>query len=161
MRADLANDTKYSAAAEQLGSVNTLAEGAGSYAAMLIQVGAALAFIVVLILVLAWLGRRLPISALTNNRQLSVQASLALGRKEKVVLLTARGQSFLVGVADGSVALLHAFEHSSEHSQADEKKTATDSVQALSQKPDFSSFLQGLLQKNTDKADKGSSSRVD
>lgn len=75
------------------------------------QMALSLAAVVVMILGLAWLARRmqgLRAGAVAGGEVLRVRASLAVGLKERVVIVEAQGQQFLVGVAPGQVSILKA-----------------------------------------------------
>lgn len=76
----------------------------------LLQMALSLAAVVVMILGLAWLARRMQgLRAGTGGGQeLRMRASLAVGLKERVVIVEAQGQQFLVGVAPGQVSILKA-----------------------------------------------------
>lgn len=66
----------------------------------------ALLLVVALILALAWLLRRLPGGALRPHRDLRVVAQLAVGVRERVVVIAVGEQQFLLGVTAESVNLL-------------------------------------------------------
>lgn len=77
------------------------------HAAPLLQTVLSLAAVVAVILGLAWMARRLRgLREGLGDPALRVQATLAVGLKERVMLIEARGQSFLIGVAPGQVRLL-------------------------------------------------------
>jgi flagellar protein FliO/FliZ len=69
-----------------------------------------------LILGLAWLVSRLRGAGLqaTSGAALRAHAQLALGLKERVVLIEAGGAWLLLGVAPGRVELLHRYESAPE-----------------------------------------------
>lgn len=64
--------------------------------------------VVAVILGLAWMTRRMQLMRGARGSELSVRASLAVGLKERVVILEAAGQQFLIGVAPGQVSILKA-----------------------------------------------------
>jgi|SRR5690554_1859372 len=67
--------------------------------------------VVALILIMGWLARRF--SALGNpgsHGRMKVMASLALGNRERVVLVKVGKQRLLLGVTPGSVNTLHLFD---------------------------------------------------
>ncbi len=68
---------------------------------------AALAVVVALILGLAWLVKRLPGTGLRPLQGLRVVTSLAVGPRERVVLVDVGGQQLLLGVTAHNVTLLH------------------------------------------------------
>lgn len=69
---------------------------------------AALLLVLGLILGLAWLLKRLPGAGLKSLAGLRVVASLAVGPRERVVIVDCGGQQLLLGVTQHSVNLLHA-----------------------------------------------------
>lgn len=68
----------------------------------------ALGVVVALILFLAFLLRKLPGAGLKPLSGLRVVASLAVGPRERVVVVDCAGQQLLLGVTAHSVNLLHA-----------------------------------------------------
>lgn len=77
-----------------------------SGAVPVLQMVLSLAAVVAMILGLAWMTRRMQGLRAAQNPDLRVRASLAVGMKERVVILEAGGQQFLIGVAPGQVNLL-------------------------------------------------------
>jgi len=67
----------------------------------------ALAFVVALILVLAWALKKLPGAGLRPLSGLRVVASLAIGPRERMVLVDCGGQQLLLGVTQHGVNLLY------------------------------------------------------
>ena len=66
--------------------------------------------IVGLILLLAWLARRLNgVSTFNNSGTMRVVSSLAVGPRERVMVIDVAGEQFLIGVAQGSVNGIHHF----------------------------------------------------
>ena len=71
-----------------------------------------LLLIIGLILGLGWLAKRMPgMKRGANAAQLKVVASVALGPRERAVVLDVGGQQLLVGVGQGGVRTLHTLEH--------------------------------------------------
>ena len=79
-------------------------DGAGTVLQMVLS----LAAVVVMILGLAWMTRRMQGLRVSSPQDLRVKATLAVGIKERVVLIEARGEQFLIGVAPGQVRLIQA-----------------------------------------------------
>lgn len=77
-----------------------------SGAVPVLQMVLSLAAVVAMILGLAWMTRRMQGLRAAQHPDLRVRASLAVGMKERVVILEAGGQQFLIGVAPGQVNLL-------------------------------------------------------
>ncbi|MDI3262761.1 flagellar biosynthetic protein FliO [Aerosticca soli] len=69
-----------------------------------------LAAIVALILLAGWLSRRLQARAAPGGRRLRCVESMALGARERVLLLDADGKRLLIGVGAGGVRTLHVYE---------------------------------------------------
>lgn len=104
-----------------LAAAAPLAQAAAPVAREAVQVGhglpstpglggtlAALLLVVGLILGLAWLLKRLPGTGLRPMAGLRVVASLAVGPRERVVIVDCGGQQLLLGVTQHNVNLLHS-----------------------------------------------------
>jgi len=63
-----------------------------------------------IILVSAWLLRRMPGLGQQGSGLLKVRATLSVGLKERVVLVEAAGETLLLGVSPGGVHCLHRFD---------------------------------------------------
>lgn len=72
----------------------------------MVQMVFSLAAVVAIILGLAWMTRRMQGLRATSNAELRVKSTLAVGIKERVVLIEACGQQILIGVAPGQVTML-------------------------------------------------------
>jgi flagellar protein FliO/FliZ len=71
-----------------------------------------LLLVIGLILGLGWLARRMPgMRGGSQSSQLKVVASVALGPRDRAVVLDVGGQQLLVGVGQGGVRTLHTLEH--------------------------------------------------
>jgi flagellar protein FliO/FliZ len=77
-------------------------------AASVVQMVLSLIAVVAIILGLAWMARRMQFARGGAGSELSVRATLAVGIKERVVIVEAAGQRFLIGVAPGQVSILKA-----------------------------------------------------
>ncbi len=74
----------------------------GSAFISLVQTSLSLVFVLAVILGLAWLAKRLKLTPLHRSAELTVLADVAVGPKERVVLLKVGSRQALVGVgADG------------------------------------------------------------
>jgi flagellar protein FliO/FliZ len=69
----------------------------------------ALALVLAAVFALAWLMRCLKSFPTTRQALLRAEAELAVGEKERVVLLAVGQQKWLLGVTAGGITLLHAF----------------------------------------------------
>jgi len=70
----------------------------------------ALALVIGLIFALAWLLRRLPGTGLRPGDGLRVVAGVALGSKERAVVVEINGRQLLLGVTPGSISLLYSLD---------------------------------------------------
>ncbi|TCO79675.1 flagellar protein FliO/FliZ [Plasticicumulans lactativorans] len=73
------------------------------------QLALGLGAVLVLIVVLGWLARRLPMLG-PGRGPLRVAGSLVVGSRERIVLVEVDGERVLVGVAPGMVTRLHVLE---------------------------------------------------
>lgn len=83
-----------------------------SLSTSLFNVFMALTLIVGLILACAWLAKKFKLTGSMHVQGIRALSSLTLGRKEKVVLISVGGKRLLLGVAAGSVNVLHTFDSS-------------------------------------------------
>lgn len=67
----------------------------------------ALLIVLALILALAWLLRRLPVSGMQAQKNLQVVASLSVGPKERLLVIEAGNTQLLIGVTANQISLLH------------------------------------------------------
>lgn len=64
--------------------------------------------VVAIILGLAWMTRRMQFMRGASGNELRVRSTLAVGLKERVVIIEAAGRQYLLGVAPGQVSLIEA-----------------------------------------------------
>ncbi|MEF1288860.1 flagellar biosynthetic protein FliO [Vibrio sp. M260118] len=69
-----------------------------------------LIFVVAFILFLAWLLKRMRLPALANQKGLSVVRQIVVGHKERIVIVQAGEEQFLVGVTAQSIQLISKLE---------------------------------------------------
>lgn len=69
-----------------------------------------LLLVIGLILLCAWMLKRIGGLQSSGGSLLKIRASLAVGVKERVVLVEAAGETLLLGVSPGGVSCLHRFE---------------------------------------------------
>ncbi len=81
--------------------------GTGSH---LLSVTLALGFIVVLILGASWFIRRFGAGGFIQNSQMKILTSLALGTRERLILVDVAGKQLLLGVTATHISCLHEFE---------------------------------------------------
>jgi flagellar protein FliO/FliZ len=71
----------------------------------------ALALVVALILFLAWALKKMRLPMLGGQSDLSILRQLPVGTKERVIIIQAGEEQFLVGVTSQSIQLLSKLEH--------------------------------------------------
>lgn len=69
-----------------------------------------LLLVLVVIFALAWLARWMQGARIARGAAMQLHGGVQIGTKERVVLLQVGDQQFLLGVAPGSVNLLHRFD---------------------------------------------------
>lgn len=87
-------------------AVNAAAHAAGPGAGDVLSVFLSLAFVLALIAGLAFIMRRFNGMGTGMTRDLRVRAGIAVGTRERVLMIEARGRLWLIGVAAGSVRTL-------------------------------------------------------
>lgn len=88
---------------------STVASSHPSTAGNVVSMLGSLALVVALIFALAWLARKLQGLRAVRGDLLQVTGGVSVGGKERVVIVKAGADHFLVGVAQGQVSLLHRF----------------------------------------------------
>lgn len=105
-----------------------------SFGSLLGQMLFALAFIVGLLLLAAWLIKRSGMVQGRFNGQLAVLASVSVGQREKVVLIRVGQTQLLVGVTTSEIRLLHQLEEPIVIDSISEQKPITETfAQKLNQ----------------------------
>lgn len=61
------------------------------------------------ILVLAWLLKRLRVSQALRSQDIKILSSMAMGTREKIVLVEVENKKILLGFAPGNISSLHVF----------------------------------------------------
>lgn len=104
--------------------------------------GAVFALLLVLGLIvgLGWLLRRMPGSGFRPAAGLKLVASLALGPKERVVVVEVNGQQLLLGVTAGGISTLHTLPEPL-------PLTPAPALPNLKQLPNFAQLLSQKLRK--------------
>jgi flagellar protein FliO/FliZ len=105
----------------------------------MLEIVLALAFVLALILAIAWISRRLRIGSHADGL-IRVIAEVSLGQKERAVLLQVDGRRLLVGVASGAVSLLHAAD-----APPDQSTAGSDAPSSLPSTPNFAMLLRRSL----------------
>lgn len=95
----------------------------------------ALAVVLAAVFVSAWMSRRVRGIGNAGGRSLEVLAQLALGPRERAVLLRVGERQLLLGVTPGSVRTLHVLEH------APQAEPDAAPAAAEAQRPSFRALL--------------------
>src|SRR5690348_2049966 len=80
----------------------------------LLRVLLSLAAVIALIFVAGWMSRRLQARNLPGGRRIRCVESMAVGARERVLLIDADGKRLLIGVGQGGMRTLRSEEHTSE-----------------------------------------------
>lgn len=119
------------------------APGVPSIGGGAMQVLLSLAIVLGAILLLGWLARRLRVMPRGRSGALRVVDEVALGAKERAVILEVDGARLVLGVGEGRVALLHRGEVPS--AQADTADAAGSVPSTPTVAPRFADLLQKAL----------------
>ncbi|RCS30605.1 flagellar biosynthetic protein FliO [Rhodanobacter denitrificans] len=76
----------------------------------LLRVVLSLAAVVALIFVAGWLSRRLQVRGRPGGRRIRCVEAMAVGARDRVLLLDADGKRLLVGVGPGGMRTLHVYD---------------------------------------------------
>lgn len=104
----------------------------------------ALLLVLGLILGMAWVLKRLPGSGFRPAEGLRVVASLAVGAKERVVVVDVNGEQLLLGVSPGGVRTLHRLPEPLPQAPA----SSLPNLKQLKNLPDFAQLLAQKLRKD-------------
>ncbi|MBB4124751.1 flagellar protein FliO/FliZ [Xanthomonas translucens] len=104
----------------------------------------ALLLVLGLILGMAWVLKRLPGSGFRPAEGLRVVASLAVGAKERVVVVEVNGEQLLLGVSPGGVRSLHRLPEPLPQAPA----PSLPNLKQLKNLPDFAQLLAQKLRKD-------------
>lgn len=75
----------------------------------IVQIAISLLVVLAAIFVVGWLLRRMKVAPRSRDGHLKVLDEVALGHKERAVVLEADGTRLVLGVGEGRVALLHRY----------------------------------------------------
>lgn len=101
--------------------------------AELLRVVLSLAGIIALIFAAGWLSRRLQGRTAPGGRRIRCVETLAVGARDRVLLLEANGKRLLVGVGQGGMRTLHVYDG--------EITSADDSAPPAAPAPGFAELL--------------------
>lgn len=79
-----------------------------------LQVLFSLVLIVALIVAAAWFVKRLNVSSMKATGSLKIETSLAIGQKEKLLILRVENERILLGITPHHINFLHKLENSTE-----------------------------------------------
>jgi flagellar protein FliO/FliZ len=135
------------AAAEQFAAPETAKAAATSPTAGLAQVTLSLLLVLAAVFAAAWVVRRLRNFGRPGAGAIQIVADIALGTKERAVLIQVGAQQLLVGVAPGRVNTLHVLAEpvrmdDAQRGGAEEEHSPSSSVPP---RPDFKSILKRSL----------------
>jgi len=111
-----------------------------SSAGGVLRVAVALLVVLAAVFAAGWLSRRLRGFGPVRGQELELLAQLPLGPRERAVLLRVGAQQLLVGVAQGSVRLLHVLERPSTAQSVSSVPDASPSAVAV-ERPTFKALL--------------------
>lgn len=116
----------------------TVVQPAVSPVSSLMQVSGALLGIIFLILMAAWVLKRVGFGGKgAPARGLKVSAGATLGPRERIVIVEVEDARLVLGVTAGQISLLHTL-----------PPAAADAVPAASVPPDFASMMKNLLKRS-------------
>jgi len=90
----------------------------------LLQIFTALAGVIALIVIAAWLMRRMGNITGQRNEKMRVVAALSMGARERVVLMQVGEQQLLLGVSPGRINTLHVLDQALDMSSTNHPVTA-------------------------------------
>lgn len=70
---------------------------------------AGLAFVVIIIFLLSWILKKIQTAGFAYNPIMKIVTGMSLGGREKLMIVEVNGRYLLLGVAQGSVTLIHDF----------------------------------------------------
>lgn len=120
----------------------TKAAAAGNSPMVIAQVLIGLAVVTALILVFAWLAKRIGYGGFLPQKNMRVISCLMLGHREKAVLVQVGDTQMLLGVAPGRVSMLHAFEEAVIDPVSEGANTPSGQHTKMS---DFSRYLKEVI----------------
>jgi len=89
----------------------------------LLKLSGGLLLVVVVIFALAWLVKRLNLAQHSQNGLLRIVAGLAVGTKDRIVLLQVGEEQILLGLSPGRIEKLHTLAHPVEIDEATSQST--------------------------------------
>lgn len=115
-------------------------EGAGIPLWSILQTVFALILVIGLMLLTAWLARKLAGERRFGNEAIKIVGGIALGPRERVMLLEIGNEWLVVGVIPGQIRTLHRLP----------KGNIPSTQSPATQNPSFADWLQGISRKHAD-----------
>ncbi|WNO07902.1 flagellar biosynthetic protein FliO [Teredinibacter sp. KSP-S5-2] len=132
---------------------NTVANANYSPKVMVMQMVLGLVVVVACIYGLFWLSKRVGYNKLFRNQSMQVVSSMAVGQRERVVLVKVGDTPILLGVAPGRVSQLHVFDKNDTSvlpkEELDNIAVVSDSSPKV--KGDFANFMKKLMTNGSEK----------
>ncbi len=94
------------------------------------EVMAGLIIILLMIFALAWLVKRMGTGSFLSNQHMKIVASVAMGTRERVVVLDVGGKQVLLGITPQNINTLHVFDEPV-ISESSDDKTESDFAQKI------------------------------
>ena len=105
-----APELKAEAAVPKTPPVNSSSTPSVSTGAFFGEVMAGLILVLLMIFALAWFVKRMGAGSFLSNQHMKIVASVAMGTRERVVVLDVGGKQVLLGVTPQNINMLHAFD---------------------------------------------------
>ncbi|MGB8518210.1 MAG: flagellar biosynthetic protein FliO [Gallionella sp.] len=104
----------------------------------ILQVAFSLLLVLVVIVLVAWLLKRMNVTPSGNGNQLKVLGGIAIGQRERVVLVEIENTWLVVGVGPGQIRTLHTLPKST---------SSNDSVTTPTNTVPFNVWLKKIIEK--------------
>jgi flagellar protein FliO/FliZ len=117
---------------------------------VLLRMSGGLLLVVALVFAAAWGVRRYGRLPTAGNGTLQLLGGIAVGQRERVVLIRAGNERLLLGVAPGRVQMLHALEDEThEAPESVDADATTEVLEPRSEEESFHLKLRGLLKRGS------------
>ena len=109
----------------------------------LLELAAGLMLVIALILLMAWLYRRVGQGALGLGSVIRIVSAVSLGNRDRIALVEVGDKFILLGISPGRINSLHVFDEEFKNKLAQE--TATTAAGSTAMPTDFALKLQKIL----------------
>lgn len=116
---------------------------------VLLKVFFGLFIVLGLITVIAWLSKKTGIHRLANNKNIKLKETLSLTSKEKLVVVDFYGESLLLGVGPGGIALLKSVPEQSFEKNGSSNDVSSQSSLSANNEKDFKNKLNEFIMKGS------------